>query len=67
MAPHAMDPERNPAITEYAGTSFRSRMKARWAAYFSQHTLLFRRIRACPVTTKRWPATPCTVVVTSFN
>ena len=36
MAPHALDAERNPAIAEYAGTSFRSRMKAGWAAYFAQ-------------------------------
>ena len=36
MAPHTLGPEHTPAITEYAGTTFRSQLEARWAAYFDQ-------------------------------
>ena len=36
VAPHTLAPEQTPAITEYGGTTFRSQLEARWAAYFDQ-------------------------------
>ena len=36
MAPHTLGPEHTPVITEYASTTFRSQLEARWAAYFDQ-------------------------------
>ena len=37
MAPHRLNPEQTPAITEYGGVTFRSQREARWAAYFDRH------------------------------
>ena len=37
VAPHTLGPEQTPAITEYGGTTFRSQLEARWAAYFDRH------------------------------
>ena len=37
VAPHTLSPEQTPAITEYDGTTFRSQLEARWAAYFDRH------------------------------
>ena len=36
VAPHTLNPEQTPAITEYGGTTFRSQLEARWAAYFDK-------------------------------
>ena len=36
VAPNTLDPEQTPAITEYGGTTFRSQLEARWAAYFDR-------------------------------
>ena len=36
MAPHTLDPEQTPIITEYGGVTFRSQLEARWAAYFDR-------------------------------
>ena len=36
VAPHTLGPEQTPAITEYGGTTFRSQLEARWAAYFDR-------------------------------
>ena len=36
VAPHTLAPEQTPAITEYGGTTFRSQLEARWAAYFDR-------------------------------
>ena len=33
---HTLSPEQTPAITEYGGTTFRSQLEARWAAYFDR-------------------------------
>ena len=37
VAPNTLAPEQTPAITEYGGTTFRSRLEARWAAWFDKH------------------------------
>ena len=37
VAPDTLAPEQTPAITEYGGTTFRSQLEARWAAYFDRH------------------------------
>ena len=42
MAPHTLGPEHTPAITEYAGTTFRSQLEARWAAYFDQRGIAWQ-------------------------
>ena len=42
MAPHTLGPGRTPAITGYAGTAFRSRLEARWAAYFDQRGIAWQ-------------------------
>ena len=36
VAPHTLGPEQIPVITEYGGTTFRSQLEARWAAYFDR-------------------------------
>ena len=36
VAPHTLSPEQTPVITEYGGTTFRSQLEARWAAYFDR-------------------------------
>ena len=36
VAPHTLDPEQTPVITEYAGATFRSQLEARWAAWFDK-------------------------------
>ena len=36
VAPHTLGPEQTPVITEYGGTTFRSELEARWAAYFDR-------------------------------
>ena len=36
VAPDTLGPEQTPAITEYGGTTFRSQLEARWAAYFDR-------------------------------
>ena len=36
VAPHTLGPEQTPAITEYDGTTFRSQLEARWAAWFDR-------------------------------
>ena len=36
VAPHTLGPEQTPVITEYGGTTFRSQLEARWAAYFDR-------------------------------
>ena len=36
VAPHTLGPEQTPVITEYGGATFRSRLEARWAAYFDR-------------------------------
>ena len=36
VAPHTLGAEQTPAITEYGGVTFRSRLEARWAAYFDR-------------------------------
>ena len=36
VAPHTLSPEQTPAITEYGGTTFRSQLEARWAAWFDR-------------------------------
>ena len=36
VVPHTLAPEQTPAITEYGGTTFRSQLAARWAAYFDR-------------------------------
>ena len=36
VAPQTMSPEQTPVITEYGGTTFRSQLEARWAAYFDR-------------------------------
>ena len=42
MAPHTLGPENTPVITEYSGTTFRSQLEARWAAYFDQHGIAWQ-------------------------
>ena len=42
MAPHTLGPENTPVITEYAGTTFRSQLEARWAAYFDQRGIAWQ-------------------------
>ena len=42
MAPHTLGPEHTPVITEYAGTTFRSQLEARWAAYFDQRGIAWQ-------------------------
>ena len=37
VAPHTLDPEQTPVITEYGGVTFRSQLEARWAAWFDRH------------------------------
>ncbi len=39
VAPHTLAPEQTPAITEYGGTTFRSQLEARWAAYFDRRDI----------------------------
>ena len=36
VAPNTLSPEQTPVITEYGGTTFRSQLEARWAAYFNR-------------------------------
>ena len=36
VVPHTMNPAQTPVITEYGGTTFRSQLEARWAAYFDK-------------------------------
>ena len=36
VAPNTLGPEQSPIITEYGGTTFRSQLEARWAAYFDR-------------------------------
>lgn len=36
VAPHTLSREQNPLITEYGGVTFRSKLEARWAAYFDR-------------------------------
>ena len=36
VAPDTLNPEQTPVITEYGGTTFRSQLEARWAAYFDK-------------------------------
>ena len=36
VAPHTFGSEQTPVITEYGGTTFRSQLEARWAAYFDR-------------------------------
>ena len=36
VAPHTLSPEQTPVITEYGGTTFRSQLEARWAAWFDK-------------------------------
>ena len=36
VVPHTMNPAHTPVITEYGGTTFRSQLEARWAAYFDK-------------------------------
>ena len=36
VAPDTFAPEQTPVITEYGGTTFRSQLEARWAAYFDR-------------------------------
>ena len=36
VAPHTLGPEQSPIITEYGGTTFRSQLEARWAAWFDK-------------------------------
>ena len=36
VAPNTLGPEQTPVITEYGGTTFRSQLEARWAAYFDR-------------------------------
>ena len=36
VAPDTLSPEQTPVITEYGGTTFRSQLEARWAAYFDR-------------------------------
>ena len=42
MAPQTLGPEHTPVITEYAGTTFRSQLEARWAAYFDQRGIAWQ-------------------------
>ena len=39
MAPHTLEPEQTPVITEYGSVTFRSQLEARWAAYFDRHSI----------------------------
>ncbi len=39
VAPNTLGPEQTPAITEYGGTTFRSQLEARWAAYFDRRSI----------------------------
>ena len=39
VAPHTLDPQQSPIITEYGGTTFRSQLEARWAAYFDKREI----------------------------
>ena len=41
VAPHTLAPEQTPAITEYGGTTFRSRLEAHWAAYFDRRRIVW--------------------------
>ena len=36
VAPDTLAPDQTPAITEYGGTTFRSQLEARWAAFFDR-------------------------------
>ena len=40
-APHTLSPEQTPVITEYGGTTFRSQLEARWAAYFDRRGIVW--------------------------
>ena len=42
MAPHTLGPEHTPAITEYAGTTFRSQLEARRAPFFDQRRIVWQ-------------------------
>ena len=39
VAPHTLEPEQTPVITEYGSVTFRSQLEARWAAYFDRHSI----------------------------
>ena len=41
VAPHTLGPEQTPIITEYSGTPFRSRLEARWAAWFDRRGIVW--------------------------
>ena len=41
-APHPGPREHTPVITGYAGTTFRSQLEARWAAYFDQRGIAWQ-------------------------
>ena len=51
VAPHTLGPEQTPVITEYAGTTFRSQLEARWAAYFDRRGIAWEYE---PVSFDRW-------------
>ena len=42
MAPHTLSPEQTPVITEYGGTTFRSQLEARWAAWFDRRGIAWK-------------------------
>ena len=42
VAPHTLNPEQTPVITEYGGVTFRSQLEARWAAYFDRHGIAWK-------------------------
>ena len=42
MAPHTLDLENTPAINEDAGTTFRSQLEARRAAFFDQRRIVWQ-------------------------
>ena len=39
VAPNTLGPEQTPVITEYGGTTSRSQLEARWAAYFDRRSI----------------------------
>ena len=39
VARHTLNPEQTPVTTEYGGTTFRSQLEARWAAYFDPRSI----------------------------
>ena len=39
VAPHTLGHGQTPVITEYGGTTFRSQLEARWAAYFDRRSI----------------------------